>query len=85
MVKVTTEIHCYIALSCNYVDKAKKLLIIFLLENTDIVLNSIFLQAAPEDSAHSSEDSAHSWANSFERLLEDPAGLHTFAVSKFKN
>ena len=23
---------------------------------------------------------AASWASSFERLLEDPAGLHTFAV-----
>ena len=25
---------------------------------------------------------AASWASSFERLLEDPAGLHTFAVSR---
>lgn len=25
-----------------------------------------------------------SWATSFEKLLDDPVGLHAFAVSKFK-
>lgn len=26
-----------------------------------------------------------SWATSFEKLLDDPVGLHAFAVSKFKS
>lgn len=44
---------------------------------------TFFLSQCEENGSNKGTGGPAGWASSFEKLLEDPLGLHTFAVSTF--